>query len=86
MHAGPEQLRDWMARRNINQKEAAETLSVNEVFVSQLLNRHRRPGLANAIKIERVTGIPVESWQLSEVSSARLVAVGGSNKARKTKR
>lgn len=68
MKSGPEQLRDWMSRREVNQREAAELLSITDVFLSQILNHVRTPGLANAIKIERQTGIPVESWLLNELS------------------
>jgi len=67
MEAGPEQLRDWMDRRQVNQVETAAILELNEVFLSQILNRQRRPGLANAVKIERGTGIPAESWLLTEI-------------------
>lgn len=68
MNSGPAQLRDWMNRRRVNQRETASLLGMTEVFVSQILNGHRQPGLANAINIERTTGIPVESWLLSEIS------------------
>lgn len=68
MKAGPEQLRDWIERRHVNQREAAELLGFGTVFLSQLLNRARKPGLDNAIQIERVTGISVEAWLLTEVS------------------
>lgn len=69
MQSGPDQLRDWMERRGIrNQRDAAELLEITEVFLSQLLNSRRKPGLDNAIKIERLTGIPVEAWLLNELS------------------
>lgn len=70
MHNGPDQLRDWMRRRGVNQHEAAELISITDVYLSQILNGKRQPGLPNAIKIERLTGIPVESWLLSSVSNA----------------
>jgi plasmid maintenance system antidote protein VapI len=67
MKPGAAQLRDWMDRRALNQRETAELFGWDETFISQLVNRRRVPGLTNAIRIERETGIPVESW----VSSAR---------------
>lgn len=70
MQSGSEQLRDWMRRREVNQREAADLLSITDVFLSQILNGHRQPGLANAINIERTTGISVESWLLNEVSES----------------
>lgn len=69
MISGPEQLRDWMQRRQVNQTEAAELLGITAVFLSQLLNSKRQPGLGNAVKIERMTGISVESWLLNEVGT-----------------
>lgn len=68
MISGPDQLRDWLERRKVNQRVAADMLGITEVFLSQLLNNKRTPGLANAINIERTTGIPVESWLLTDVS------------------
>ena len=62
MQAGSEQLRDWMERRGFNQTETANYLSFDIPFVSQLVNGRRNPGLANAVLIERKTGIPVEAW------------------------
>lgn len=86
MVSGPEQLRDWMRRREVNQTEAAELLSITGVFLSQLLNNKRSPGLANAIKIERMTGISVESWLLTEVSETPDEIVTPSDNALETKR
>jgi len=62
MKLGPEQLKDWMHRRRFLQREAADFLGFDETFVSQLVNGRRVPGLDNAIRIERKTGIPVEAW------------------------
>ena len=70
MVSGSEQLRDWMDRRTVNQRAAAELLGITEVFLSQLVNAKRQPGLANAIKIERMTGISVESWLLTGVNES----------------
>lgn len=59
-----------MERRGFNQREAAEHFGWDETFVSRLLAdgaRHQKPGLDNAIKIERETGIPVEAWVSSEL-------------------
>lgn len=57
MISGPDQLRDWLERRKVNQRVAADMLGITEVFLSQLLNNKRTPGLANAINIERTTEI-----------------------------
>lgn len=71
--SGPEQLRDWMQRRRVNQTEAAALLGFDATFISQLLSGRRQPGLTNAVRIERMTGIAIEAWmpsQLDETVSA----------------
>lgn len=85
MQSGIEHLRDWMRRRSVNQTEAAAIFEVTDVFLSQILNGHRKPGLANAINFERHTGIPVESWLLPDVSGDEhdAVTVGGKPKQAK---
>lgn len=75
-----------MARRQINQTEAAAMLDTTPVFVSQLLSRTRTPGLTNAVHIERLTGIPVEAWLLSGDSESRELSGVGVKPARKTRR
>jgi transcriptional regulator with XRE-family HTH domain len=62
MESGAKQLKEWMHRRRFMQTEAAKYLGFDPTFVSQLVNGARTPGLDNAIKIERATGIPVEAW------------------------
>lgn len=66
MKPGCDQLADWMKRRGLNLSETADHFGWDQTFISKLINGHRLPGLANAIKIERETGIPVEAWQSSE--------------------
>jgi DNA-binding XRE family transcriptional regulator len=70
MKSGPDRLREWIERSKCNQTEAAKLLGFTKVFLSQILNGVRTPGLANAINIQRVTGISVESWAVTDVSSA----------------
>ena len=65
MKSGAEQLRDWMKRRGFNQAETALEFGWTESFVSMLMNEHRMPSLDNAVKIERLTGIPVVAWSSS---------------------
>ena len=69
MKSGPEQLKDWMHRRKFLQAEAAEYLGVHFTFVCRLVSGKRSPGLDNAVKIERLTGIPVEAWLPQPVNS-----------------
>lgn len=69
MESGSEQLRDWMRRRGFKQADAARYLGVDEPYVSVLLSGKRTPGLDNAVKLERLTGIPVEAWASSELDN-----------------
>lgn len=62
MQNGRERLRVWIERSRMTQQEAAKLLRFHETFLSQILRGRRRPGLKNAIRIERVTGIPVTAW------------------------
>lgn len=55
-------LRVWIAERNLKQYEVAEALDTTPNNVSLLCNGHKKPGLALAVRIEKVTGIPVEVW------------------------
>ena len=84
MESGIEQLRDWMERRGFNQTETAAHLGLDVPYVSQLMNGHRRPGLANAVAIADKTGIPVEAWLIgSDESDERLTAPSGKRKVGK---
>jgi transcriptional regulator with XRE-family HTH domain len=75
-----------MDRRMVNQRETAELLGITEAYLSQLLNNKRQPGLDNAIKIERLTGIPVEAWTLSDVSKPSEASADTADNANVTKR
>lgn len=62
MLSGIEQFKDWLRRRGFSQADACRYLQFDEPYLSGLLTGRRTPGLANAIHIERLTGIPVEAW------------------------
>lgn len=59
---GRERLAQWITRSRLTQVEAAQRMDIEATNLSQILNGHRRPGLENAIKIQRATGIVVEAW------------------------
>ena len=68
MKSGREQLRAWIDRQGMTQREAARTLSMNEVMMSQVLAGDRTPSIQSAIRVEELTGIAVRSWKLRRVS------------------
>lgn len=63
-----------MKRRGFNQREAGEYLGFGETYMSQLLSGARSPLLANALTIEKKTGIVVDSW-VSEVDESKTSTV-----------
>ena len=66
---GRHRLREWIDRSKFRtDQDAAETLGVHPVVLSQWMSGTRRPDLSNAVLIEQRTGISVESWLLNEVS------------------
>ena len=65
--SGRERLAQWLERSKLNQREAAVLLGMHFTHFNQILSGRRTPGLANAVTIERATGIPAEAWLASEV-------------------
>ena len=70
MTSGRERLHNWIKRSKVNQRQAAEIIGVHPVVLCQWLSGERLPGLTNALLIEHVTGISVESWVLNPISEA----------------
>ena len=62
MKSGRQQLIEWMKHQGLTQQETAARFGWDPTFISQLKQGWRLPGLANAVKIQRKTGIPVEAW------------------------
>lgn len=66
MQSGRERLAEYRRRSKLKQYELARLIDVTDAFLSQVLSGKRRPGRENAVKIERATGVPVESWSDAE--------------------
>ncbi len=77
-------LADWIERTKVSQRHAAKLLGMHFTFLNNVLTGRRVPGLTNAVKIERVTGIPAVSWVPSldgdlvgvSISKARKRSIG----------
>lgn len=69
---GRERLALWLDRSKLNQRELAVLLGIHFTHVNQILSGRRTPGLASAVAIERITGIPTGAWLASEVGAADL--------------
>lgn len=63
MKTGREQLRAWIDRSKMTQREASKSLAMNEVMLSQVLAGDRTPSIQSAIRLEELTGIAVRSWK-----------------------
>lgn len=83
MQSGPEQLKDWLRRRGFTQADAARYLAIDEPYICVLMSGKRTPGLANAIHLERLTGIPVEAWAPTGIDESDQ-PVGASVRKRET--
>jgi transcriptional regulator with XRE-family HTH domain len=59
---GRQLLRAWLERSVKQQNELARELGITDAYLSQALTGARRPKLEILVEIERVTGVPVESW------------------------
>lgn len=64
--AGRERLAQWIERSKLQQIEAAEQIGIDPTQLSQILAGKRRPGLDNAVKIHKTTGIAPADWVPSD--------------------
>jgi predicted AlkP superfamily phosphohydrolase/phosphomutase len=57
-------LERWLARSGYTQTRAARESGVDEGMLSHYLGRERRPGLRNALALERLTAgaVPARAW------------------------
>jgi transcriptional regulator with XRE-family HTH domain len=62
MYSGRERLAEYRKRSKLNQRELARLIGITDAYLSQVLSGKRFPGRENALLIERLTGVPVESW------------------------
>lgn len=85
MQSGPEQLRDWMKRRQFRNEEAADYLGIDASVMTKLANGSRNAGLKIAVIIERHTGIPVEAWLSEHADEMVSVAADKSGKPKQDK-
>lgn len=85
MYSGPDQLRDWMRRRGFTQADAARYLGWDQGNISVVLAGKRTLGLETALRIERLTGIPVEAWSESEMDKMETTGAAVGSKRRNDK-
>jgi transcriptional regulator with XRE-family HTH domain len=61
MH-GRDRLKAWIERAHLSQRQAAHLFGMHYTFLNQILSGKKAPGLANAVAIERETGIAAKAW------------------------
>lgn len=59
---GRTRLAEYLRRTRLKQYELAGFLGITDAYLSQVLSGKRRPSLPIAVRIERETGVPVETW------------------------
>lgn len=65
-------LRGYLSEHNVSQgRFAVLTLDVTDTALQSWLSGRGRPSLGNALKIEKVTGIPVADWFAEPEKAAR---------------
>lgn len=62
-------LADYFEQTGKTQDSLAERLGVSRSYVSLLTSGERQPGLALALRIETITGVPVEALVAQERAS-----------------
>lgn len=55
-----ESLQDWMERTGTNTTQLAKLAGIGRSHLSYILTRSRRCSIVKAIRLSRVTGVPVE--------------------------
>jgi transcriptional regulator with XRE-family HTH domain len=59
---GPELLAAWLEKNEMTLLEFSERVDCSKAMVGALKNGDSAPGLALAVRIEKVTQIPVARW------------------------
>lgn len=59
---GSQQLKDWLDRSHLNQRQGAVRLKMHWTTLNKLVLGIRFPGRLAALKLEQETGIPVGAW------------------------
>jgi transcriptional regulator with XRE-family HTH domain len=66
-----ERLQAWLRRSGMTQRAAAELFGLHYTYLNQILRGRRVPALANAVEIERQTGIAPGAWVPTRVGRSK---------------
>jgi transcriptional regulator with XRE-family HTH domain len=71
MQHGSHQLKQWLERARLDQRQGAAKLGMHFTTLNKILLRKRVPTLKSAIRIERLTGVPMEAWAAPVVGKSK---------------
>jgi transcriptional regulator with XRE-family HTH domain len=77
-----ERLAAWITRAGLTQRAAAKLFGVHYTFLNQILRGRRVPALANAVTIERETGIAPGAWVPTREGKGTHVGTGRASNRR----
>jgi len=84
--SGADQFKAWIKRRRFETYKAAATyLGLDQSIVTKIANGKRNPGLAMALRLERLAGIPVKAWESGASDSSVKGRRGKPRNAMRTK-
>lgn len=63
-------LLDWLAGKDLSTEDVAKLFECSRTYVSMMKSGAATPGLALAVRIEAVTGIPCGEWAIAKRSKA----------------
>lgn len=80
MQSGPDALTQWMARRSVNQRQAADIIGIDFTMLNHYICGRRSPSLDTAVLIEEKTGIPVKAWVSTSSDTSDVAVPATSNR------
>jgi transcriptional regulator with XRE-family HTH domain len=62
LSAGARKFQAWIKQQHLTHREVGERFHWGESVISKLTRGKQRPGLASALKLEQIAGIPPQAW------------------------
>lgn len=81
---GAARLRAWLPKNKMTQREFSAHAEIHWTHVNQLCSGRRKPSLAVALKLQRLTDIPVECWLTPSQSAEDAVRRAATTRKRST--
>ena len=62
LSAGARKFQAWIKQQKLTHREVGERFHWGESVISKLTRGKQRPGLKSALALEKIAGIPPQSW------------------------